>query len=123
MHCYRRLECAEWFSRAHYPSIVICQRDSVSFQTCMNMGLKQLDLLTNNILRWDQATGELLCATKLRKLPQQKFSHEVYIEIMLADTSVKITEGTQINVEKRESGSTHKSFIQCRACDNNIYQE
>lgn len=118
MHCYcRHVTGEEWHSRAHYPSVIICQKDSATYHFCVTAGLKLLDWKTNNIIHWDKENNEIYCATKLRKLPGQYWAHEAHVEIMLADTTVRIEDGVQSSCRKIGSNCAHKSYLGCRACD------
>ncbi|GMS99498.1 hypothetical protein PENTCL1PPCAC_21673, partial [Pristionchus entomophagus] len=124
MHCYLDPHPAEWYSRPHYPLLILCQENSSTYHKCIRIGLIKLDWATNNFLRWNSATGELKCATKLHKLPGQKFGHDLLLEILVCDATVLIEQGLQSKSgNKRDGCIDPKAFFGCTACHGNQSRE
>lgn len=117
MYCYDRSNPIK-HNWPHYLSVVVCQKGSISYHTCLEMGLKEMPWHNNPILQWDKRSGRILCANRLLQEPlPQKFPHDVWVEIILCDQPVALTDGHKEDRCRHEQSSTeHRSSVTCQTC-------
>lgn len=116
MHCYDPYEPKDnW---AHYVSVVVCQKGSISYYTCLEKGLMEMSWHNNPILQWDKKTGKIKCASKLKWEDHQVHSHDVWVEIILCDQPVALADGHKStdDFDYKKSATEHKSSVTCQTC-------
>ncbi|GMS90470.1 hypothetical protein PENTCL1PPCAC_12645, partial [Pristionchus entomophagus] len=119
MHCFLQSRHEEWYSRPHYPLLIVCQKDSATYNECGSMGLVELDWEDNNFLLWQPATGQLMCSTEINLQRRQMLPHNVWPEIFLCDTELCFKDGLKSRCDLRESSPSQRSFYRCNACHGN----
>ncbi|GMS79487.1 hypothetical protein PENTCL1PPCAC_1662 [Pristionchus entomophagus] len=100
MHCYGTA-----IKRAHYVAVVVCQKGSISYHTCHDLGMIELPWEDNQILRWDKGADKVYCASELKIESAQEengsFPHAVWVEIILCDQAVPLNDGHRTTVLER----------------------